>query len=509
MSFDNYSFQKSDSADTTESNFGTSISGDGGLRPSSFVGSQNSGSQNRSDLSPTSEGQKISASMNQEAQYDLYGGGKSESNPSLSPVHWQQQQSSASTPQIPSLGEASGNSFPSLTRSQTLGISSPNKYGANSYPWAPFATPSSATNNFNSGSAASRDLWSSTAASASAGMMTSNTSTSSNPTKLQSKYYPGADPIFNSFYDTSATSAPLATSSSLSHADMDTLAMQLMQLNLPKSSSNLNTFNGPSKVPSFQNPAEYGSKWPSFSGQSTSPSAHIPPPIDYNSRQQLTHEKSRSVQLTNADSGDMNSEIENDRVQLELKNSIITKLENENSRLKMVLKVSSNKENDNSPFEIPKNHEQLYNKLAEKLQATQDELEDTKLRLEVILTAIALNPNQSVTKTGRYDEEEIAHKVITKMQMLTEENEEMAKMLSYGKSKEKDIEIGLLRKQNTELKTKISKLETKVKELKKAFLDKVSVKPIEIRDWTSCSDSDLDEDCADGSNGSSISGSSI
>lgn len=121
----------------------------------------------------------------------------------------------------------------------------------------------------------------------------------------------------------------------------------------------------------------------------------------------------------------------------------------------------------NISFEIPKTHEELYIRLNEKLRSTQEELEETNLRLESVLTAIALNPTQSIISSGRYDEEEVAHRIVTKLQLLTEENDEMAKMLSYGKSKEKDIEIGLLRKQNIELKDKIAKLESKVINLKK------------------------------------------
>ncbi|GMF52690.1 unnamed protein product [[Candida] boidinii] len=119
------------------------------------------------------------------------------------------------------------------------------------------------------------------------------------------------------------------------------------------------------------------------------------------------------------------------------------------------------------PYSLQTTHEELYIRLNEKLRSTQEELEETNLRLESVLTAIALNPTQSIISSGRYDEEEVAHRIVTKLQLLTEENDEMAKMLSYGKSKEKDIEIGLLRKQNIELKEKIAKLESKVINLRK------------------------------------------
>lgn len=153
-------------------------------------------------------------------------------------------------------------------------------------------------------------------------------------------------------------------------------------------------------------------------------------------------------------------EIESYKMKLQLKDIIISKLESELEKQKDFEKTVSFSDNKDN-FEVPKNQEQLYNKLVEKLQLSEKDLEDTKNRLESLITAIALNPKQTSYKNGIYDEQEIAHKIISKMQLLTEENEELSKMLSYGKSKEKDIEIGLLRKQNAELLEKIAKLENK------------------------------------------------
>lgn len=173
--------------------------------------------------------------------------------------------------------------------------------------------------------------------------------------------------------------------------------------------------------------------------------------------------QSSSTNLTSIDQND----IENFKMKIQLKDIIISKLELELEKEKEFQKILSNSSTDNNGnFEVPKNQEQLYNKLVETIQVTKKELDDTKSRLEALITAIALNPNTSNYKNGRYDEEEIAHKVISKMQILTEENDELSKMLSYGKSKEKDIEIGLLRKQNTELREKVSKLESKLNDEK-------------------------------------------
>lgn len=174
-----------------------------------------------------------------------------------------------------------------------------------------------------------------------------------------------------------------------------------------------------------------------------------------------TKPQSSSTNQTSIDQ----SNVENFKMKIQLKDIIISKLELELEKERELHQIFSTTTTDsNGNFEVPKNQEQLYNKLVETIQVTKKELDDTKSRLEALVTAIALNPNTSSYKNGRYDEEEIAHKVISKMQILTEENEELSKMLSYGKSKEKDIEIGLLRQQNTELREKISKLESKLNE---------------------------------------------
>ncbi|KAG7698849.1 hypothetical protein KL930_002364 [Ogataea haglerorum] len=461
-----YSSQnKSDSADTTESNFGTSVSGDGVLRSESFSGSQNASKPNNLELSPAFDTSKSMRSSNSDTQFDLYRNNPLDTTSQSPHVRWQPQTSSVS--RVPSLGDAAGISMPQVSNTQVLsGLDSSNQYAG--YAWASATNSSSATNNYNT-AAASRDLWSSTAATASAGKLTANTSASSSHLpKMQGNYYSGSDSLFNPLYDTSNGNIPLAASTSMANSDMDALAMQLMQLNLPNPSSSLQSLQT-HKGPAYSSSNDFYMSWPTYSNQSANSASKAPAgnqSSGYMNMQSQIQLDQRGSQIQKPGTPESVAEIEDHKIQLELKDSMIKKLEEEVARLNTILRVSDSDDNKRT-FEIPKNHEQLYTKLTEKLQAAQEELEETKLRLEVILTAVALNPNQSVTKTGRYDEEEIAHKVITKMQMLTEENEEMAKMLSYGKSKEKDIEIGLLRKQNVELKSKVAKLEVKLKELKK------------------------------------------
>ncbi|KAL6950105.1 hypothetical protein ACO0QE_000778 [Hanseniaspora vineae] len=118
---------------------------------------------------------------------------------------------------------------------------------------------------------------------------------------------------------------------------------------------------------------------------------------------------------------------------------------------------------------LPKNLETIVNRLALKLSKKDKELQETNDRLETLITAIVSNPSPSMmnpslsnvsTKYGRYDVETLAHKMVVRLEMLTRENQEMAKMLSYGRSKEYQIELELLRKENQLLKERVAVLES-------------------------------------------------
>ncbi|KAG0690097.1 Transcriptional activator spt7 [Pichia californica] len=186
----------------------------------------------------------------------------------------------------------------------------------------------------------------------------------------------------------------------------------------------------------------------------------------YNNYDSRVLKSNQSTKLNDTDP----SEIDSYKTKLQLKDIIISKLELELEKSKDFQNTILKTQNDsNLNFEIPKNHEELYHKLVEKCHLTEVELEDTKTRLESLITAISMNNSNNLNSTfknGRYDEEEISHKIITKLKMLTEENDELSRMVSYGKSKEKDIEIALLRKQNNDLLEKVAKLESKINDKK-------------------------------------------
>ncbi|CAD6598991.1 BAK_1a_G0002490.mRNA.1.CDS.1 [Saccharomyces cerevisiae] len=181
-----------------------------------------------------------------------------------------------------------------------------------------------------------------------------------------------------------------------------------------------------------------------------------------------------ALSMNNVNSNEMNSN-KDDRmealeVELQIKESQIESLENEIQRLKKIFNEGLNykqnehkyeKENCHIPqtFELPASLEVIFRKLSSSLHAKEKELAETKENLESILTALALNPTNSVTKYGRYDAESIAHKMVVRLENLTNENKEMAKMLAYGRSKETQIELQLAKKENLELREKIASLE--------------------------------------------------
>ncbi|SCV03846.1 LAME_0H13696g1_1 [Lachancea meyersii CBS 8951] len=171
-------------------------------------------------------------------------------------------------------------------------------------------------------------------------------------------------------------------------------------------------------------------------------------------------------------STDNHENYESLQLELQLKETQIESLESEIQSLKQVFNqglLLKQKHDSRAPsdpqtgvfVEIPSSLEAIFHKLSQSLASKDKELEETKLRLESLVTAIALNPTNSVTKLGRYDEEALAHKMVVRLENLTKENQDMARMLGYGRSKEVHIEMELLRKENQELKRKMQQIERK------------------------------------------------
>ncbi|CCH47164.1 DNA double-strand break repair rad50 ATPase [Wickerhamomyces ciferrii] len=168
--------------------------------------------------------------------------------------------------------------------------------------------------------------------------------------------------------------------------------------------------------------------------------------------------------FNNQSNPQFNEKEERLKIDLKIKESQIESLENEIQRLSESQKILDNKSrlsNINQQLVIPKNINEIFTKLTTNYNKLELELQDTKKRLESLITAISLNPSNSITNNGRYDELEISHKIILKLDLLKKENEELLNQLSFGKSKEVDIELNLLKMENEQLKEKLKSFESK------------------------------------------------
>lgn len=146
------------------------------------------------------------------------------------------------------------------------------------------------------------------------------------------------------------------------------------------------------------------------------------------------------------------------RLEFQIKETQIETLEQEIKTLKNLLESQQNSNNLGTII-IPNNIEEIFKSLADSLEKKDEELKESKNITESLITAITLNPTNNITKDGRYDPETIAHKLLNRLEILTNENKEMGKMLSYGRSQEMLIQLNLLTEENKDLKDRINQLE--------------------------------------------------
>ncbi|CCK72171.1 Mum2p KNAG_0J00890 [Huiozyma naganishii CBS 8797] len=152
------------------------------------------------------------------------------------------------------------------------------------------------------------------------------------------------------------------------------------------------------------------------------------------------------------------------RLELAIRNTQIDSLEAEVQTLKRLLGQTGSRPRGSASGPsgesqwVPSSLDDVVRGLAEQVAARNKELQSTRETLESVLTAVALNPSNSVTKTGRYDVEAVAHKMVVRLELLNRENKEMAKMLSYGRAKELQVELNLARKEANELRRELDAL---------------------------------------------------
>ncbi|CCE79547.1 Piso0_001619 [Millerozyma farinosa CBS 7064] len=192
-------------------------------------------------------------------------------------------------------------------------------------------------------------------------------------------------------------------------------------------------------------------------------------PYNYNQGHQATekaHEKSnfelydksslQNFALSQDNKDEMTEELESVKVDLILKDQIIKSLTDQLNALK------NNKNQKSTPansFKVPLNYYELFKDLTTSLKEKTSELEETKERLEAIVVALSMNNQQTITANGQFDEQELAHKMITKLTLLQTENENLLKMISSSNRSSLVIELGLLKNENAQLKEKLKSVD--------------------------------------------------
>lgn len=150
------------------------------------------------------------------------------------------------------------------------------------------------------------------------------------------------------------------------------------------------------------------------------------------------------------------SSIDQMKLELSVKENLIAKLTEQLNSLKNF--KSNNLSNDKTnSLKVPNNYYQLFKDLTNALNERTMELEDTKQRLESLMVSCSVtnsNTKSSITVNGQFDEQELTHKIVNKLATLLSENESLLKMISYSNKLSLLVELGLLRNENENLKSK-------------------------------------------------------
>ncbi|KAI5958679.1 MUM2 [Candida pseudojiufengensis] len=173
----------------------------------------------------------------------------------------------------------------------------------------------------------------------------------------------------------------------------------------------------------------------------------------YIPNQYTTNKFPQTPSSTNSRFNDDSSkeEISKLKNELILKNQIIKNL---TEQINIMIKNKNNKsyydmkdENSITTYKVPSNHYQLFQDLSRTLQEKCDEVEELNQRMEIVLVSSNLvhNPNSFAI-----DIEELGHKLLTKMNHLQKENDELLKMVSLSNKQSLIVENELLKKGNYE-----------------------------------------------------------
>lgn len=127
--------------------------------------------------------------------------------------------------------------------------------------------------------------------------------------------------------------------------------------------------------------------------------------------------------------------------------------------------INSNNSN-NTIHQVDPAIDQAFKNMAKSLEEKEAIINDLKTQIEAILAATTSGKLSKNEKTilenatnRKIDGNEMAHRIVMKLQTLKEENETLGRMLSQGRAAQKEVELGILKRENTLLKNRVEQLE--------------------------------------------------
>lgn len=177
----------------------------------------------------------------------------------------------------------------------------------------------------------------------------------------------------------------------------------------------------------------------------------------YNNQPFDLYERGLNFGLQQLGMPDNQEQLANLRTEIVMKNQIIKNLSEqltEARKIKACPHLCSK-----GDFTVPKNHYELFNDLSDALKKKTAELEDTKERFEALAVALAMDNQKSISLNGQFDEQELAHKIVTKLSVLQSENDNLLDMISSSSKTSALVELRLLQNENRQLKEKLKSKE--------------------------------------------------
>ncbi|KAF3992293.1 hypothetical protein FT663_02350 [Candidozyma haemuli var. vulneris] len=114
---------------------------------------------------------------------------------------------------------------------------------------------------------------------------------------------------------------------------------------------------------------------------------------------------------------------------------------------------------DSPSVSMPQKYHQLFRDLTQTLNERTTDLEETKSRLEAIMVALVMNKGSDIIENGTFDAQEMAHRLTSKLAVLSAENETLQRMVSYSNKQSLLVELKMLREENESLKKTVEELE--------------------------------------------------